>query len=305
MGLNVFLWLVVLALLWGPSFLFIKVAVHDIPPLTLAAARVSLAAVLLYVVLRFQGRTLPRFGPVWKHFAVMGLVSNALPFTLFSWGEQYIDSALAAILNGTTPIFTIILAHIFTADDRLTPGKTMGVVLGFGGMMALLAPALFGGVIATTWGLVAITVASASYGVAIVYGRQHLRGLPPLVGPAAQLTMASLYLVPLSLTIERPYLLPTPSWTAVGSLLTLAIFGTALAFVIYYRIMENANATHLSMVTYLVPIVGTLLGVVVLHERPGWNAYLGCALIILGVMIVNGFFKATGWRRMTSAVARP
>ena len=305
MGLNVFLWLVVLALLWGPSFLFIKVAVHDIPPLTLAAARVSLAAVLLYVVLRFQGRTLPRFGPVWKHFAVMGLVSNALPFTLFSWGEQYIDSALAAILNGTTPIFTIILAHIFTADDRLTPGKTMGVLLGFGGMMALLAPALFGGVIATTWGLVAITVASASYGVAIVYGRQHLRGLPPLVGPAAQLTMASLYLVPLSLTIERPYLLPTPSWTAVGSLLTLAIFGTALAFVIYYRIMENANATHLSMVTYLVPIVGTLLGVVVLHERPGWNAYLGCALIILGVMIVNGFFKATGWRRLTSAVARP
>ncbi len=291
MGWRTFAWLVVLALMWGPSFLFIKVAVHDIPPLTLAAARVSLAATFLYVVLRWQGRQLPRFGRQWKYFAVMGFFSNALPFSLFSWGEQYLDSALAAIINGTTPLFTIILAHLVFADDRLTPTKIVGVLLGFGGLLALVGPELLGGLQATTWGLLAMTVASASYGVAIVYGRKFLRGLPPLVGPAAQLTMASLYLLPLSLLIEQPYSRPLPSPAAVGSVLMLALVGTALAFIIYYRIMEITSATNLSMITYLVPIVGTVLGVVVLGERLGLNAYLGCGLILLGVMTVNGVFK--------------
>jgi drug/metabolite transporter (DMT)-like permease len=294
-----------LALLWGPSFLFIKVAVYEVPPLTLAAVRVGIAAVLLYVVLRVQGRNLPRFGSVWKHFAVMGLVSNALPFVLFSWGEQYIDSALAAILNGATPLFTIVLAHFFTTDEDLTPNQGVGVLLGFAGLMVLMAPELAGGMQATSWGLLAMIVASFSYGVAIVYARRNLRGLPPLVAPAAQLSMATLYLVPLSLFVERPYTLAMPSWPAIGSLFTLAAFGTALAFVIYYRIMEQASATSLSMVTYMVPIVGTVLGVVVLNEQLGWNVYAGCALILLGVMIVNGVFRLVGWQRLTNLGARP
>lgn len=305
MGWKTFSWLVLLALMWGPSFLFIKVAVEDISPLTLAAARVSLAATFLYAVLRLQGRNLPAVGPVWKHFAVMGFFSNALPFTLFSWGEQYIDSALAAILNGTTPLFTIILAHHFIADDRLTPAKIVGVLLGFAGLIALLAPALFGGVQANTWGLIGITVASASYGVAIVYGRKYLRGLQPLVGPTAQLAMASIYLLPLSLLLEQPFSMPMPSLAALGSLLVLAIVGTALAFIVYYRVMEMTSATNLSMITYLVPIVGTILGVVVLNERLGFNAYLGCALILLGVMTVNGVFRSLGWQPRADAVGRP
>jgi drug/metabolite transporter (DMT)-like permease len=261
--------------------------------------------VLLYAVLRVQGRNLPRFGSVWKHFAVMGLVSNALPFVLFSWGEQYIDSALAAILNGATPLFTIVLAHFFTTDEDLTPNQGVGVLLGFAGLMVLMAPELAGGMQATSWGLLAMIVASFSYGVAIVYARRNLRGLPPLVAPAAQLSMATLYLVPLSLFIERPYTLAMPSWPAIGSLFTLAAFGTALAFVIYYRIMEQASATSLSMVTYMVPIVGTVLGVVVLNEQLGWNVYAGCALILLGVMIVNGVFRLVGWQRLTNLGARP
>lgn len=304
MGLGVFLGLIVLALLWGPSFLFIKVAVHDIPPLTLAAGRVTLAAAALYLVLRIQGRHLPKFGPDWKHFAVMGLTSNALPFVLFSWGEQYIDSALAAILNGTTPIFTIILAHFFTSDDHLTPTKTVGILLGFAGLIAMLGPALAGGLQATTWGLLAVTVAAASYGVAVVYARQNLRGQPPLIGPTAQLIVATIVLVPISLLIEQPYRLPLPSWPAAGSLLTLALVGTALAFIIYYWILERASATFLSMVTYLVPIVGTTLGVVILNERPGWNAYLGCVLIILGVMVVNGVFRVISPRRWATGFAK-
>src|SRR5262245_31030487 len=171
MKFKTLLWLIILAWIWGPAFLLIKVTVQEIPPLTLMAARVSLAAALLYLFLRLQGRHLPRLGAAWKHFAVVGLVSSALPFALTSWGEQYIDSALAAILTGTTPIFTIILAHLFTSDDRLNSTKVMGVLLGFGGLIVLVAPNLLGGLQTTTWGSLAIIMAAASYGVGIVYGR--------------------------------------------------------------------------------------------------------------------------------------
>ena len=285
-----FLWLLLLAALWGPSFLFIKVAVEDIPPLTLVVGRVGIAAVLLYLLLRFQGRTLPKFGPTWKHFAIMAFFQNAFPFALFNWGELHIDSALAAILNGTTPLFTIILAHFFVADDRITGSKVVGILLGFGGLMMLIAPSLVGGVQATTWGLLAIALASASYGIAIVYSRLNLRGQPPLVAPTAQLGLAALYMLPLSLLIEQPYRLPAPALSSLGALLALAVFGTAVAFVVFYHIINRVSATYTSMVTYLVPIVGVFLGIVVLSEQLHWSAYAGCALILIGVMIVNGLF---------------
>jgi len=303
-----FLWLMLLAALWGPSFIFIKVAVEEIPPITLAAGRVALAALLLYLVLRIQGRNLPGFGTVWKHFAIMGFISNALPFVLFSWGEQYIDSAMAAILNGTTPIFTILLAHFFIADDRITPPKMVGVLLGFGGLILLILPSLFDGVEATTWGLLAITVAAVFYAMAIVYSRKNLRGLPPMVAPTAQLTMAAVYLIPLSLLVDMPQTLPLPGWQAIASLLALAVFGTGIAFVIYYRLLEGSSATYLSMVTYLIPVVGIILGVLVLDEQLSWNAYAGCGLILVGVMAVNGVFNHSFsklFRRPGSAVARP
>jgi drug/metabolite transporter (DMT)-like permease len=305
MGFRNFLWLVFLASLWGPSFLFIKVAVGEIPPLTLVFGRVGLASLLLYFILRLQGGNLPKFGHIWKHFAVVGFFSNALPFILFSWSEQYIDSALAAILNGTTPLFTIVLAHFFIADDQMTPVKVMGTLLGFGGLVLLIAPSLLEGVHATTGGSIGVTMAAASYGVAIVYTRQNLRGLPPLVAPTAQLTVATLYLLPLSLFIEQPFRQPLPSWPAIGSLLSLSIFGTALAFVVYYRLLEKASATYVSMVTYLLPVIGVILGVIILNEQLGWNVYTGCGLILLGVMVINGVFRSISWRRPTDAVVRP
>ena len=248
---------------------------------------------------------MPPFGRIWQHFAFAALFQNAIPFVLFGWGEQYIDSALAAILNGTTPFFTLILAHLFISDDRLTPTKAVGTLVGFSGLLLLIAPSLLGGVEATTWGLIAVTMAAACYGIAIVYARRNLRGLPPLVAPTAQLLLATLFLIPLSLTLEQPFGLAAPSWPALGSLLALSIFGTGLAFVVYYRIIEQSSATYVSMVTYLVPVFGVILGVLILNEQLGWNAYLGCALILLGVMIVNGVFKVIGWRRPTDVVIRP
>jgi drug/metabolite transporter (DMT)-like permease len=294
-----------LAALWGPSFLFIKVAVVEIPPLTLMLGRVGIAGLVLYLMLQSQGRALPGWGPVWRHFAIMALIQNAIPFVLFAWGEQHIDSALAGILNGTTPLFTLILAHFFTTNDRLTPAKALGTLIGFSGLLVLIGPSLLGGIQATTWGLLAVTVAAACYGVAIIYSSRHLRGQPPLVTPTAQLLLAALMLLPVSLIIEQPYRLPLPSWPALSSLLAMAVLGTALAFMVYYRLLELVSATYLSMVTYLVPIFGVILGEVVLAEQIGWNAYLGCCLILVGVMIVNGVFKAQSWQRPTDVAVRP
>lgn len=302
-----FFWLLVLAAMWGPSFIFIKIAVEDIPPFTMVVGRVGTAALLLLALLHLQGGRLPKPGPIWKHLALVALVHNAIPFTLFNWGEQHIDSALAAILNGTTPLFTIILAHMFVADDRITPRKLAGVLIGFGGLLMLIGPSLLDGFHATTWGLLAVATAAACYGIAIVYTRLHLRGLPPLVAPTAQMLLATLYVLPLSLLVDRPFSMPMPSWAALGSLLVLGVFGTAVAFIVYYRLIEATNPTYVSTVTYMLPVVGVILGVTVLNEQLAWNAYVGCALILSGVMIVNGVFngiRARLWHPAKS-VARP
>lgn len=282
--------LMTLAALWGPSFLFIKVAVGEIPPLTLVLGRVAIGAAFLIAILLIQRRRLPNNRQLWGHLAVVALLHNALPWVLLSWGEQYIDSALASILNGTTPLFTIVLAHFFVSGDRMTASKILGVLLGFAGLFLLILPSLSGGVQASTWGLIAVTVAAAMYGVAIIYSRNHLRGLPPLVAPASQLLLATFFMAPLAMLVDMPWTIDRPSPAALGSLLALGILGTGLAFIVYYRLMETANPTYISMVTYVIPIFGVILGVLVLNERLTWYALAGFALILLGVMVVNGLF---------------
>lgn len=289
--------LVLLAGLWGPSFLFIKVAVAEIPPLTMVLGRVAIAAILLNLVLLTQGQRLPGWGPVWKHLAIIALVHNAIPFVLFGWGEQYVDSALASIMNGTTPLFTIVLAHFFVMDDKMTLRKMVGALVGFGGLVILVAPSFLGGVQASTWGLLALALAASLYAVAIVYARLHLRGLPSMVAPAGQMLLATMYLLPVALLVDRPFSLPVPSTAALLAVLALGVMGTAVGFIVYYRLIETAAASYTSMVTYLIPVVGVILGVVVLGERLAWTSYAGCALILLGVMTANGVFSQIGrWR---------
>ena len=286
--------LFVLAMLWGPSFLFIKVAVAEISPITLVFGRVAIAAVLLTLLLRLQKHHLPPPGRIWIYLAIVAFFQISFPFVLISWAEQIIDSASASILNGMTPIFTIILAHLLTTDDKITSAKATGIFLGLLGSVFLVAPVLFGGVQATTLGLLAIIVATASYGFALVFARKHLRGMPSMVAPTSQMLLATLYLIPLVFLIDQPFSQPIPSLKAAGSVVALAVFGTTLAFIVYYRLIETADASYISLVTYLVPIFGILLGVLVLGERLGWNDYAGFALILTGVMIVNGSFKIRG-----------
>ncbi len=280
-------WLFILSILWGPSFLFIKIAVVEIAPLTIVAVRVGLAAVALLVLLRLRSIKLPRWGAIWGHFTVMGLLAHAIPFALFNWSEQFIDSAVASILNGTTPLFTILFAHFFTEDERLTGAKVAGSIIGFQGLLFLASPSFLAGVEATTLGILAATAASCSYGMAMIYARRHVRGQKPLVAPAAQLTLATLIMTPMAFLLEEPLAVGLPSFGALSSLLALGLFGTAAAFVVYYRILESAGATYLSMVTYLVPMFGIALGVSVLGEPVTWNMFVGGALILAGVLTVN------------------
>lgn len=259
--------------------------------MTLVLGRVATGAIVLLFFLRLQGNKLPKWGLIWKHIAVVGLIHNAIPFVLFSWGEQYIDSALAAILNGTVPFFTILLAHFFAQNDRITPVKLVGVLIGFGGMVLLALPSFRDGIQGTTWGILAITAASFFYGVAIVYTRNNLRGLQPLAAPTGQMIMATLYLLPLSLLVERPFTLPVPSLAAVGSMFALGILGTAAAFTVYYKLLERADASYVSMTTYMIPVFGVILGAIVLNEAITLERVLGCGLILLGVMVVNGLIR--------------
>lgn len=288
---NIFL-MVLLAALWGPSFVFIKVAVETISPFTLVLGRVGLAALLLYGVLRWQHGRLPNNWQTWKHLTVVALCHNAIPFILFAWGEQYVDSNIASILNGTIPLFTILLAHFVTQDDQLTVPKIVGVVIGFAGIVLLLLPTFSTNMVAPAWGVVAITVACFLYAIAIVYSRNHLRGLPPLVAPTGQMIVAALTILPFVLLVDRPWTAVWPSWPSLLSVVGLAVLGTALAFIVYYRLVENASATHVSMVTYIMPLFGIVLGAIFLDESLTVEMAIGTGLILVGVFIVNGFFDA-------------
>ena len=288
MRLKNLLLLLFLASLWGPSFFFIKIAVLEIPPVTLAALRITIAAILINIYLYARGGRFIKDITFWKHVAVAGFFAHALPFILINWGEQFIGSAMASILNGLTPIFTIVMANFVIEDDKMNPGKVMGTILGFIGLTILVLPSLLQGFQADTMGILAVGIAAASYGVALVYARLNLKGTKPVYAPASQLLITSVYLLPFAIMTDGPVDVLSLSWAASGSVLVLAILGTALAFVIYYKLLDSASASYLSLVTYLVPIYGVVLGVTLLDEALTANTVLGAVLILFGIGVVNG-----------------
>jgi drug/metabolite transporter (DMT)-like permease len=274
--------LLLLALLWGGSFFFGKVALAAVPPLTLVVLRTGLAALALIAVLAATGRKLPSSLAAWRGFLVMGLLNNAIPFALINWGQTRIDSGLAAILNATTPLFTVILAHLVTSDEKLTRNRVAGVVLGFAGVVVMIGPAALGG---AELGKLAVLAAAASYACAGLYGRR-LGKLAPVTAACGMLVAATLIMLPLALVLDRPAL-PAGAviWEAVGA---LALFSTALAYIVYFRILATAGATNLLLVTFLIPVSALLLGGIVLGERPDATAFAGMALIFLGLVAVDG-----------------
>ena len=286
MSLRNFVILLSLGLIWGASFLFIKVSVVTIPPFSVAFGRTALAALILYLVLRLRGLKLPGRGPVWGSFLLMGLLNGAVPYTLITWAEIHIDSGLAAILNALMPLCTVILAHFFTQDERFNWLKLVGVLLGLTGVLALIGPVALDGLGTHVLGQLAVMGAALSYAIAVIFGRR-LREIPPLVSATGQLASAALLTLPLSLIVDTPWRLSL-SFLSLGALICLSLLGTALAYLLYYYLLARIGATNLSLVTYLIPITGVFWGALLLGERLHWSAFLALALILTGIALING-----------------
>jgi drug/metabolite transporter (DMT)-like permease len=287
--------LILLSVVWGGSFFFAKIAVAELPPLSIVLARVALAAAALHLLLRATGQRMPGDLLLWRDFLLMGLLNNAIPFSLIFWGQQEIASGLASILNATTPLFTVLVAHAGTRDEKATPAKLLGVALGIGGvalMIGLDRVAGFGGHLARE---LAVLAAALSYACAGVFGRRF-KGRPPLVVAAGQLTGSAILILPAALLIDRPWTLPLPSSGTLAALIGLALLSTALAYVIFFRILARAGATNLLLVTFLIPVSALLLGVAFLSERVTGHQLLGMLLIGLGLAVIDG-----RWRRMIGA----
>ena len=281
-------WFVLISLgaIWGASYLFIKVGGAEIPPFTFVAGRTLIASLALFVALRLRHESLPRSRREWLPLIVMGVLNGVIPYTLITWGETHISSGMAAILTAAMPLFTVILAHYWTHDERLTPSKIVGITLGFLGVVVLFWPELRQGIHLEFWGELAVVIAAASYAAATLVARKHLQGVSPVVASAGQLASATVWMIPLSLLFDHPLALH-PSLAAWGSLLILALLGTAFAYILYYWLIEHTGATRTALVTYLIPITGVMWGALLLNEVVEWKAIAGLALIIVGIGFVN------------------
>jgi drug/metabolite transporter (DMT)-like permease len=278
--------LLILSLLWGGSFFFVEVALQGLPVLTIVWCRVAIAALLLALACMFAGTPLPRGGPIWRALLVMGFLNNAVPFTLFALAQGQISGSLAAILNATTPLFTVIVAHVFTSDERAGTAKVMGLALGFSGVVVMMA----GGGEAGVWfGPALCLMAALSYGMAGVWGRRFRRmGVAPLATAFGQVTASSVLLVPIWLAVDQPWSMVMPSVHVALAVVGIATLSTALAYLLYFRLLSSAGATNLSLVTFLIPVSATMLGVMFLEESLLPRHVVGFGLISLGLVAIDG-----------------
>jgi len=279
--------LVLLSMLWGGSFFFGKLAVAQLPPLSVVLGRVSIAAIALNLLVFAFGHRMPAAGKTWTAFFVMGFLNNLIPFSLIFWGQTQIASGLAAILNSTTPLFTVVLAHFLTQDEKLTPWRISGVGLGMAGVAWMIGVDALSGIGSNVAAQMAVLGAAVSYAFAGIYGRRF-RSLPPLVTAAGQVTAATVMMTPLVCYFDRPWTLPFPDTVTVSSVIALALLCTALAYVIYFRILALAGATNLLLVTFLIPVSALVLGIFILGEELEPRHFAGMALIALGLAGIDG-----------------
>lgn len=286
MGAREWALLLMLSVIWGASFVFLKVLVAALPPLTIVFLRLTIAATALNLVTG-GGAFRPEVLRQWRAFIVLGFISTALPFSLITFGETRVTSGLASILNATTPMFVVLVAHLFTRDERLSWNRGAGVVVGFLGVAVLIGPSALAGGGGAAVGELACLGGSMAYGCSNVYARRF-RGLPPLQVVAGQLTAAAILMAPMSLILDHPFSLAMPPIGAWGAMLGLALVCTALAFVVYFRILAAAGATNVSLVTLLSPPSTLLMGVLFLGEPLEMRGLMGLALIGLGLAAIDG-----------------
>lgn len=280
-------WLVFLALglMWGSSYLFIKIAVDDFGTFTLVALRLAVGAALLWTVLAAARRSLPRSRALYGHLFVMSMVNIAIPFLLITWAERTVDSAVAAILTAVVPLLVVVLAPLFIRDEPMRPKRLAGLAVGFCGVVALTGRGLAGG----GWDLAAnaaLLGSSLSYALGAIYARRHVRGVPPMIPAVFQVTLACLVTGALALLLERPWE-ARPDLPAVLAILWLGLLGSGAAYLAFFRLLGRWGATRTTAVAYLLPVVGIALGVLVLGEPVDARMIIGTGLVMGGVALVN------------------
>ncbi|MDH3990155.1 MAG: DMT family transporter [Gammaproteobacteria bacterium] len=289
MGLVEWSMLLLLSMLWGGSYFFVEVALLEWSPLLIVAVRVVIAAVVIWTIVLAAGLPVPRSRPAWMAFFWMGLLNNIFPFLLIVWGQKEIESGLAAILTAAAPIFTVIVAGVWLQDEPVTRSKLLGAVLGLIGVVVLIGPSALAGLDANLLAQLAVLAGALSYAFAGVYARRFPRmNIDPIVAAAGQLLMSSLIMILLASMFEAPNQLIESSakvWIAVG---VMAVFSTALAYILYFRLLASAGATNAILVTLLIPVTAILLGAIILDERLQWLHFLGMVVIGLGLSVIDG-----------------
>jgi drug/metabolite transporter (DMT)-like permease len=276
---------ILLGSIWGSSFLWIKVAVQEIGPVTLVAFRTSFALLGLGILMLVRKEAFP-IRQYWKVFLVLGFFNIALPFMLIAWSEQYISSGLASVLNSTMPLFTIVIAPMFVMDDPITLPKTIGLLVGFGGVVVLMSTRMGIGLGAYQFGIVAMLAASLSYASSTVFARRRTKGLSPISQAFGQMVAAWMFMVPIANIVEAPFTFPQKGITWLG-LAWLGLLGTCVATSLYYYLLHTIGPTRMSLANYLMTLIAVILGIVILREKPDWQLIVGGLMIISGVIIVN------------------
>lgn len=284
--------LVLLASLWSSSFTFIKVAVETVPPLSVAGGRLLLGSVIFLVVLRLRGLPLPRGWPIWTRFMLIGLFANALPFTLISWGEQTIDSGLAAILMAVMPLTTLLLAHFFTEDEKLNAPRIAGMLLGFTGVAILIGPAALKGLGDQALRQTAVAGGAVCYAIATIMAKR-LPPMPDTVKAACMVIGATVLMAPVTLLVDRPWTL-SPPVEALGSIVYLGFFPTALAVLVFFTLLRRTGATFVALNNYLIPSLGVMWGVLFLGEAISLQSLAALAIILSGIAVAR--LAGTGQR---------
>ncbi len=289
MGLQQWLMLFVLSVLWGGSFFFMKVALGELPVFTIVLLRVSLAALMLYLFLKVTKVAIPTDLKVWRLFFYLGFFNNIVPFALIIYGMSEIASGLASIINATTPLFTIVVAHFATADEKMSFNKVLGVMLGILGVSLLMGSEVFAGASQSIVAMMACLAAALSYAISSLFGRQFKAlQVSSSVGAFGQVFASSLLLLPIVFIFEQPWALQMPSMMTLLSVLALGILSTALAYVLYFKLIEQAGATNAVLVTLLVPLSAIMLGWLVLDEQLQFNHFLGMLSIGFGLLAIDG-----------------
>jgi drug/metabolite transporter (DMT)-like permease len=280
-------WLLLLGALWGISFVFIKVAIAEFQPLTLVFLRTLLAAMVLLAVCKLTGVRMPTSIKAWRDYAILGFFSSSLAFSLIFWAQQFIDASLSSILIAATPFFTVLLAGLLLSDERFTAQRVLGVIIGFVGVIFVVGPRHLLGLGDDLIAELAVLLAAASYAAASIWGRRFA-GEPPLATATGQVTASAIMMLPMALIFENPLQMSMPSWPVIGAVIALAIFCTALTYLVFFRVLKMAGASNASLVGLVIPAFTMMFAVPLLGEQITPLKIAGMLVIAIGMIVLDG-----------------